>query len=179
MEGEETAVICRACRGSVDSPWPGGFHLTAPPMFLSCEYYPPGWRLGWNWVFCHFCADGPLCRKARSGNEKGPTVAQDQVWGWLQNSKGNLIINAAFLTYFIRLWHFASRDPSNNTAVLIETWCFVVFSCCFLSWARQFARSLTRALPKSLPLSSVLSHSFMNSVQKWGGEQLGYFIVLQ
>lgn len=151
MEGEETAVICRACRGSVGSPWPGGFHSTAPSMFLSCEYYPPGWRPGWNWVSCHFCEDGPLCRKARSDNEKGPTVAQDQVWRWLQNSKGNLVINAIFLTCFIRLWHFGSRNPSNNTTVLRHHDRHLVFRCfqlLFLILSKAVCQELNKSTAK-------------------------------
>lgn len=136
------------------------------PFFLSCESFPPGWRLGWNGVSCHFCADRPQCRKARSSNEEGPTAAQGQIGGRLENSKESLIIMVIFLTYFIQPWHFASKVPSNSTVVLRhhdEDFVFGCFQLLFLILSKAICQHLNKdnaKEPASLIHALSLSHEF-------------------
>lgn len=109
MEGGKTAVACRAHLGNLGSPFLFSFFLRGKKQ-LETDF------------FCPFNAGGPPYRKvcnmpgvsAISSSKEGPTAAQRQVRGRLENSKQTLVVMVIFLTYFIQPWHFASRVPQQQ-----------------------------------------------------------------
>lgn len=150
---------------------------------LSCEPLPSGWRPDWNGVSSHFCADGPPCRKARSSKEEGPTVAQGQMVGRLENSKESLIIMVIFLTYFIQPWHFASRAPSNSTAVLRHHDGDNLFGCfqlLFLTLSKATCQQLKNDISKKACPSHLcsLAHSWVLCGNVEEGNQVTLYVTV-